>query len=89
VAFVPAAEGKLKPMKIVTDLLGVVAIGLLAWSPVYFVAATTAANVQQIATVNHSVNLAFRIVLVIVVIGMMKDVWKYAKRSKPLRQLAF
>jgi len=88
-AFVPSAQRALQPMKVVTDLLGLVAIGMLAASSTYFVAAGAAANVQRIATVNQSVGLAFRIVFVIVLIGFVKDLWQYVKRAKPLRQMAF
>jgi len=88
-AFVPAAQRLLMPMKVVTDLLGLVASGILAASSTYFVAAGAAANVPRIATVNQSVGLAFRIVFVIVLIGFVKDLWQYVKRTKPLRQMAF
>ena len=88
-AFVVAAQPWMQLMELVTDLLGVFAIGLLAMASAYFVPANALADLHRIATVNHSVNLAFRIVLVIVVAGLVKDGWQYAKRSKPMRQLAF
>ena len=87
--FVAAARSWMPVMKLVTDLLGVFAMGLLAMATTYFVPDNAYADLHRIAVVNHSVNLAFRIVLVIVVAGMVKDGWDYAKTSKPMRQLAF
>jgi len=88
-AFVTAGQTWLQVMKLVADLLSVFAIGLLAMASTYFVPANAHADLHRIAVVNHSVNLAFRIALVIVVAGLVKDGWDYAKRSKPTRQLAF
>jgi len=88
-AFVPTAQRTLAPMKTVTDLLGLVAVGMLAASSTYFVAAGAAADVQKIATVNYSVGIAFRIAFVFALLGFVKDLWQYAKRWAPKERLAF
>jgi hypothetical protein len=88
-AFVPSAQRLLRPMKIATDLLGVVAIGLLAASSTYFVAAGAAADVYRIASVNHSVGIAFRIAFVCVLLGFLTGAWKVAKRWVPKERLVF
>jgi len=88
-AFAPGAQKALVPMKTATDLLGLVAVGMLAASSTYFVAAGAAANVQQIAAVNYSVGIAFRIVFLIVLVGFMKELWKYVKHTKPVQRMAF
>ncbi len=88
-AFVPAMQAKLKVMKAVTDTLALFALGMLAWHSVYFVAASASADLAQIAEVNHAVGLALRVALVVAVAGYLKEAWKYAKRSGPMRQLAF
>jgi hypothetical protein len=88
-AFVSSAQKALVPMKTATDLLGLVAVGMLAASSTYFVAAGVAADTQQIATVNYSVGIAFRIVFLIVLAGFVKELWKYVKRTKPVQRMAF
>jgi hypothetical protein len=88
-AFVPSAQRWLQPMRFVSDLLGVVAMGLLAASSIYFVPVSVAADLHKIASVNHSIGLAFRIAFVVAVVGFVKDSWQDVKRAKLLRQMAF
>jgi hypothetical protein len=88
-AFVPGALPWLKPLKVVADVLGVVAIGSLALTSTYFVAAGAAAEPHRIAAVNHAMGLAFRIALVFAVGGMLSEGWKYGKRRVPKETLAF
>jgi len=88
-AFVPGAQKVLAPMKTVTDLLGLVAVGMLAASSTYFVAAGAAADAHQIATVNYSVGIAFRIAFLCALAGFVREIWKYVKRAKPVQRMAF
>jgi hypothetical protein len=88
-AVFPAVQGKLKPMRLATDALGLVAIAVLGWSSTLFVAAGAGADLHQIAAVNHMVALSMRIVLVIVLAGFVKEVWVYVKRTETVRRLAF
>jgi hypothetical protein len=88
-AFVPAARRMMQPMKFVTDLLGIVAIGWLATSSVYFVEAGAGANAGNISSVNQAVGLAFKIAFLAALIGFAREVWKYVKRTKVVRQMAF
>jgi len=88
-AFVPGAQKVLAPMKTVTDLLGLVAVGMLAASSTYFVAAGVAADAHQIATVNYSIGIAFRIAFLCALAGFVREIWKYVKRAKPVQRMAF
>ena len=88
-AFVPRAQSRLVPLKVVGDLLGLVAVGILAAASTYFVANGAGADAAQIAEVNHAVELAFRILFVISAVGVLKDIRRYVKRARPVRQLAF
>jgi len=88
-AFISSAQRLLEPMKIATDLLGLIAIGWLASGSTYFVATGPAANLRNLADVNHGVGIAFRIALVIAIAGWVRQAWQYAKRWKPLRQMVF
>jgi hypothetical protein len=87
--FLPAAQRWLAPLKVGTDLLGLITVGILATTSTYFVAAGAGANAHTVATVNHWVGLSFRMVFVLVLFGFMKEVWEYAKRLRVVRQMAF
>jgi len=94
IAFLPAFQSWLKPLKLGTDLLGVVAIGLLAWVPIYFVPAGPAVDLEKIAQVNHAVGLAFKIAFVISLAGvplagLLKRGWGYLKRQLPTERFVF
>jgi hypothetical protein len=88
-AFVPAAQTMMQPMKHATDALGLVAIGWLACSSVYFVAAGPAANGHDIANVNQAMGWAFRIAFVAALFGFGRDMWKLVRRANVVRQMAF
>jgi hypothetical protein len=66
-----------------------IAVGILATTSTYFVAAGAGANAHTVATVNHWVGLSFRMVFVLALFGFMKEVWEYAKRVRVVRQTAF
>jgi hypothetical protein len=88
-AFVPSARRHMQPLKFATDALGVVAVGWLACASVYFVGAGAAANGHDVASVNQAVGLAFRFAFLAALGGFGRDVWKYVKRGKMERQMAF
>ncbi len=88
-AFFPAVQRHLQPLKFACDALGVVAIGWLAFSTAYFVPCGPAANLQTIASVNQAVGLAMRIAFVAALIGVVRDIWKYVRREKLVGQMAF
>jgi hypothetical protein len=79
----------LRPLKFATDLLGVAALGWMAWTSTFFIPTNAATDLRQIATVNHAMTIAFRIAVVFAVAGLVKDGWKYAKRWMPAAKLAF
>jgi hypothetical protein len=58
-----------------------------AASSVYFVPVSGSVNALKMAGVNQTVGLTMKIVFLFALIGFVKQVWTYAKRSKP--QLAF
>jgi len=79
----------MKPLKLATELLGVVAVGMIACAKELLVAANGSANLQKLAEVNHAMSLAFRIALIIAIVGLVKEVWEYANRMRVVRQMAF
>ena len=88
-AFVPAAHKAMQPMKFLTDVLGIVAIGWLATASVYFVEAGTGANAADVSSVNQAMGLAFKIAFLAALLGFGREVWKYVKRTKAVSQMAF
>jgi hypothetical protein len=87
--FIGSAQRLLRPLKFATDLLGVAALGWMAWTSTFFIPTNAATDLRQIATVNHAMTIAFRIAVVFAVAGLVKDGWKYAKRWMPAAKLAF
>jgi hypothetical protein len=88
-AFVPAAQRLMQPMKFLTDLLGIVAIGWLATASVYFVEAGAGSGGHDVASVNQAMGLAFKIAFLAALIGFGREIWKSVKRTKVVRQMAF
>jgi len=88
-AFVPEVQGWLKPMNFVADALGVAALGWMALTPASFSPASPAADLHQIAVVNHWMSVSFRIAVFFAVLGLVKEAWKYAKRWVPAERFAF
>lgn len=88
-AFTRSAQPWIKPMELATHLLGLIAIGILASAPVYFVAAGVGAEPGKMVAVNEMVGLSIRIAFVFSLVGLAKDAWQYVKRAKPMKQFAF
>jgi hypothetical protein len=88
-AFVSAAQRLMQPMKFVTDLLGIVAIGWLATASVYFVEAGAGSSGHDVASVNQAMGLAFKIAFLAALIGFGREVWKSVKRTRAVGQMAF
>jgi hypothetical protein len=79
----------MKPLKFGTDLIGIVAISQLALAQQVIVATSATADLQQLATVNHALSLAFKLALFFAVFGLISEHWKYLRKGVPLqRQLA-
>jgi hypothetical protein len=91
IAFLPSFQSWMKPLKLGTDVLGVVAIGFLAWVPIYFLPAGPAADLDKIAQVNHAVGVAFKIAFGFSVVGLqfLKQGWGYLKRRFPAERFVF
>ena len=78
-----------QPLKLFTNLLGLVPVGLLAFNKVYFVPTSPAANLHALTQINCWTNVGFRIGLVIAVLGLLVESWQYLRRVVPVERLAF
>lgn len=79
----------IKPLDFIANLLGIGALSFLAFARQIIVASSPTADLQQLATVNHALSLAFRIALFFAVFGLVSETWKYLRtRVQPRRQLA-
>ena len=58
---------------------------MLTTASTFFLAASAAADVHKIATVNYWVGISF----VFALAGFVQDLWKYVKRWVPKERLAF
>ena len=88
IAFVPALQGWLKPMKFITRVMALAVLAWMAFTPAYFVAASAAVDLHKLAAVNHSMSIAFRITVLFAAIGLVSDAWKYARRWVPAKRFA-
>jgi hypothetical protein len=79
------------PLELLTNLLGLVPIGILAFAKVYFVpgSATATANLHTFVAINYWTNVGFRIVLVIALLKLFIEAWKYVRPKIPTQRLAF
>lgn len=77
------------PLQLLTKILGLVPIGILAFAKVYFVPVSSAANQHTFAAINYWVNVGFRIVLVIALLELFVEAWKYVRPKIPTQRLAF
>jgi hypothetical protein len=77
------------PLELITKVLGLVPTALLAFNRVYFVPVASTANLRALAQINYWMNVSFRIVLLIVVLGLLVETWQYLRRVVPAERLAF
>jgi hypothetical protein len=77
------------PLEFITRMIGAALIGVLAFAKTYFIPIGPTANLQAIASTTRAMNLGFRIIFLIVVITLLIDAWKIAKRWTPKQVLAF
>jgi hypothetical protein len=78
-----------KPLQLLTKVLGAVPTALLAFTKVYFVPISGAADLHVLAQVNYWINVSFRIVLVIVVMDLLVEAWQYLRHKVPAERFAF
>jgi hypothetical protein len=83
------ADRWIPPLELLTKLLSVVTTGVLAFTKVYFVPTSPAANLHALAGINNGLNLSFRILLVVVALGLLVEVWKFLRPMIPVERLAF
>jgi hypothetical protein len=77
------------PLNLLTKLFGAVPTALLAFTKVYFVPTSLAANLHTLIQINYWLNVSFRIVLVIVVMDLLVESWQYLRRTVPAQRFAF
>jgi len=78
ILFVDGASPWCKGVDIVVQAVGALAIGVMVQARSYFVPAANSSrmSLQNLASLNWSLNLAFKIVLAICVVKLLWDVWK-------------
>ena len=74
---------------LVFKLAGLASTAFLASMKTYFIATSPATNLATLAVVNRSINLGFRIVLLIVLLQLLIDVWKLFRPTLRAKSLAF
>jgi hypothetical protein len=82
-------QALLKPLEFVANVIGLAAISLLAFARQIIVSSIGTADLQQLATVNHALSLAFRVALFFAAVGLVSELWKYLRgRFLVRRQIA-
>jgi hypothetical protein len=78
ILFVHGASTWCKGLDIVVQAIGALAIGVMVQARSYFVPAASSSrmSLQDLASLNWSLNLAFKLVLAICVVKLLWDVWK-------------
>ena len=77
------------PAELLTRLLGAAGVAVLVSSKTYFATTSATAGLHNLAALNHTLNLSFKLVLFIIAITFIVDAWKYIGRRIPAAQLAF
>jgi hypothetical protein len=88
-ALVPGENTWIKPFDLAADLLGIAALSVLAFAKEILVPVRPLVDLQQLATINHGITLGLRIAFLCAVLGMLAEIWKYARRSLRVDRLAF
>jgi hypothetical protein len=83
------ADRWIAPLELLTNLFGVVTIGVLASTRVYFVATNPAADLRALAGLNYWMNASFRIVMVLLVLNLLVELWRVLRPVIPVERLAF
>jgi hypothetical protein len=89
IALNPGSDRRRLPLKLLSKLLDLVPIGILAFAKVYIVPASSPANLHTFAVINYWMNVGFRIGLVIMLLSLVVDAWKYVRPKIPTQRLAF
>jgi hypothetical protein len=76
-------------LKLLTNLLGLVPAGILAFAKVYFVPTSVTVNFHALAEINYWTNVGLRITLMILVLNLLVESWQYFRRMVPAERLAF
>jgi hypothetical protein len=76
-------------LDLVTKFTGVATAAYLASMKTYLVATSPSANQQALTSVNHSIGIGFRIVLVIVFLQLLIGAWKLLRPRLRTRSLVF
>jgi hypothetical protein len=82
-------ERRERSLKLLTNLFGLVPVGILAFNKVYFVPTSATANFHALAQLNYSLKVGLRITLAILVLNLLIESWQYFRRMIPAERLAF
>jgi hypothetical protein len=85
----PRFDAWMKPMELATNVLSIVALGIVAWSKELLVPLNASTNLQNLAQMNHAMSFGLRIALIFAVLGLVKEAWQLAKRKAPVTRFAF
>jgi hypothetical protein len=78
-----------EPFALLTKAFGLTPVALLAFAKVYFLPSGSATDLHTLTAVNYWMNVGFKIVLVIAMMELAIQAWKYAQRNIPTQRLAF
>jgi hypothetical protein len=76
-------------LELAVKLVGVAAAAFLVSMKTYFFATSPTVNQAKIAAVNHSIEIAFEVVLIIVLVQLLIEAWKLIRPSLQARSLVF
>jgi hypothetical protein len=85
----PTLDPWRSPLDLVVKLFGVGAAGFLVNMKIYLVATGPSVNLAKLAAVNHAMNIAFEIVLVLCLVQLLIEAWKLISPSFRSRSLVF
>ena len=79
-------QALVKPLDFVANVVGTIALSFLAFSRQLIVSSSPTADLQQLASVNHALSLAFKIALLFGVLGLASELWKYMRAHVHVRK---
>jgi len=77
------------PLDLLSKWFGILVAGWVASASTYIVATGPAADLHKLAVVNHWIGVSFRIVVVIMILELGIEAWKYVRPRVPTARLAF
>jgi hypothetical protein len=69
----------IKLLDLAANLVGIVALSLLAFSRQIILPTSSAVDAQKLADANHGIALVFRLILILSVFGLCSEAWRYLR----------